>query len=57
MTTFCILVVDDDEDFLSGIIRQLRKKFDRITIKGASSGVQALAVIEETLGSTHFCVR
>ena len=48
MTEFCILVVDDDEDFLSGIIRQLRKKFNRFTIRGASSGPQALAVIEET---------
>jgi len=48
MTEFCILVVDDDEDFLAGIIRQLRKKFDRFAIKGASSGTQALAVIEAT---------
>ena len=48
MTAFCILVVDDDEDFLAGIIRQLKKKFDRFAIKGASSGAQALAVMEET---------
>ncbi len=48
MTAFCILVVDDDEDFLSGVIRQLEKKFNHLAIKGALSGPQALAVMEET---------
>ncbi|MCG8551714.1 MAG: sigma-54 dependent transcriptional regulator, partial [Desulfobacterales bacterium] len=48
MTAFCILVVDDDEDFLSGVIRQLGKKFNHLAIKGALSGPQALAVMAET---------
>lgn len=45
MEQFPILVVDDDNDFLKGIIRNLKKKFARIEIIGASSGDEALNVL------------
>ncbi len=45
MKAFSILVVDDDSDFLRGIIRHLEKKFKGITITGAPSGDDALAVL------------
>ena len=45
-TPYCILVVDDDPDFLKGIIRQLQKAFPSHTIMGRPNGEQALAVLE-----------
>ncbi len=39
---FSILVVDDDKDFLKGIIRSLENRFSTMNILGASSGDQAL---------------
>ncbi len=45
MKEFSILVVDDDPDFLKGIIRQLKKQFTQIGIIGNSSGEQALETI------------
>ncbi len=45
MKDFSILVVDDDTDFLTGIIRHLKKRFDQIEIIGKSSGEKALAVM------------
>ncbi len=42
MKHFSILVVDDDHDFLTGIIRNLKKKFGDMNIIGASSGEEAV---------------
>ncbi|WP_457552557.1 sigma-54-dependent transcriptional regulator [Desulfobacula sp.] len=47
MKHFPILVVDDDKDFLKGIIRNLKKEFTLTDIIGASSGEQALALLEK----------
>jgi len=47
MTEFSILVVDDDPDFLRGIIRQLKKAFGAVDIIGASGGDQALSLMGE----------
>ncbi|MCP4721494.1 MAG: sigma-54-dependent Fis family transcriptional regulator [Desulfobacteraceae bacterium] len=46
MKEFSILVVDDDKDFLKGIIRHLKKKFTQVTIIGSSSGEEALAILQ-----------
>ncbi|MCG8689105.1 MAG: sigma-54 dependent transcriptional regulator [Desulfobacterales bacterium] len=45
MTEFSILVVDDDTDFLKGIIRQLKKAFQASEIIGAASGEEALSAM------------
>ena len=45
MTEFSILLVDDDKDFLNGIIRNLKKKFIQTEILGASSGNEALDIL------------
>jgi len=42
MKPYAILVVDDDPDFLKGIIRQLEKAFSNIPILGKTSGEAAL---------------
>jgi len=42
MTPYAILVVDDDPDFLKGIIRQLEKTFSEVPIIGKTSGEAAL---------------
>ncbi|HKK91234.1 MAG TPA: sigma-54 dependent transcriptional regulator [Desulfobacteraceae bacterium] len=42
MKTFTILVVDDNRDFLTGIIRNLKKHFPAMEIAGAESGDEAL---------------
>lgn len=46
MIKFSILVVDDDKDFLTGIIRHLKKKFTQIAIIGTSSGEEALSILK-----------
>lgn len=46
MRPFSILVVDDDKDFLQGMIRHLKKEFTQIAILGSSSGQGALAILE-----------
>lgn len=43
---FSILVVDDNKDFLSGIIRNLQKKFTDFDILGAESGEDALSLFK-----------
>jgi DNA-binding NtrC family response regulator len=45
MKDFAILVVDDDTDFLRGIIRNLKKEFTQVTIIGNSSGEEALSTL------------
>jgi len=45
MKEFSILVVDDDKDFLKGIIRNLKKNFSHIQILGASSGHEAIDIL------------
>lgn len=52
MKKFSILVVDDDKDFLTGIIRNLKKKFTQTQIMGASSGDEAI----DMLGRNHIGV-
>jgi DNA-binding NtrC family response regulator len=47
MNPFCIGVVDDDTDFLKGIIRHLEKQFHTYDILGFSSGEAALAAFQE----------
>ncbi|WDP90892.1 MAG: sigma-54-dependent Fis family transcriptional regulator [Desulfobacter sp.] len=47
MDEFSILVVDDDPDFLRGVIRQLKKAFETTDILGAGSGEEALALMKE----------
>jgi DNA-binding NtrC family response regulator len=47
MKHFSILVVDDDKDFLKGIIRNLKKKFTQTDIIGASSGNDALNILRK----------
>jgi len=47
MKHFSILVVDDDKDFLEGIIRNLKKKFTQTDIIGASSGNDALNILRK----------
>ncbi|MCF6248490.1 MAG: sigma-54 dependent transcriptional regulator [Desulfobacula sp.] len=47
MKNFSILIVDDDKDFLKGIIRHLRKKFAGIDIIGELSGEGAVKVLEK----------
>ncbi len=47
MNDFSILVVDDDTDFLRGIIRNLSKKFTQIQILGAASGSEAMNILAE----------
>ena len=47
MRPYAIMVVDDDPDFLKGIIRQLEKAFTHIPILGQTSGAEAL----ETMAS------
>ncbi len=42
---YSILVVDDDADFLSGIIRQLQKKFPIVDIIGKTSPESALEIM------------
>ena len=44
---FSILVVDDNRDFLIGIIRNLKKKFTSIDIIGAHSGEDAIEVLNK----------
>ena len=44
---FSILVVDDNRDFLTGIIRNLKKKFTSIDIIGAFSGEDAIEVLKK----------
>ncbi|HCY84872.1 MAG TPA: sigma-54-dependent Fis family transcriptional regulator [Desulfobacteraceae bacterium] len=48
MTEFSILVVDDDTDFLNGIIRHLKKRFDPVPIIGACDGRAALEIISSS---------
>jgi DNA-binding NtrC family response regulator len=51
MNLFSILVVDDNHDFLNGIIRTLSKGFPSMEIVGASSGEEALSVLgKQTIG-------
>jgi len=47
MNTFCLMVVDDDTDFLKGIIRHLKKQFSGFEILGFSSGETALAAFQD----------
>ncbi|OQY51581.1 MAG: DNA-binding response regulator [Desulfobacteraceae bacterium 4572_89] len=47
MKNFSILVVDDDKDFLKGIIRVLGKKFTKFDIIGRSSGESAVTALEK----------
>ncbi|WDP87516.1 MAG: sigma-54-dependent Fis family transcriptional regulator [Desulfobacter sp.] len=47
MKPYAILVVDDDPDFLKGIIRQLEKKFKEIKLIGKTNGQDALSVMTE----------
>lgn len=47
MTDFSILVVDDNKDFLLGIIRNLQRKFTSLDILGAESGEAALELIKK----------
>lgn len=47
MKPFSILIVDDDNDFLSGIIRNLGKKFQDRPIIGASNGTEALDILRK----------
>jgi DNA-binding NtrC family response regulator len=47
MKDFSILVVDDDEDFLKGIIRNLKKKFTSMDIIGELSGQSAVKILEQ----------
>lgn len=42
-----ILVVDDDEDFLKGLIRTLELKFEYFNIRGTICSKEALKIIEE----------
>ena len=44
---FSILVVDDNRDFLTGIIRNLEKNFSSIDIVGASSGEEAINILKK----------
>ncbi|MCG8564328.1 MAG: sigma-54 dependent transcriptional regulator, partial [Desulfobacterales bacterium] len=46
MTEFALLVVDDDADFLKGMIRHLKKKYTGIEILGETSGEAALGVLD-----------
>jgi DNA-binding NtrC family response regulator len=46
MKAFSILVVDDDRDFLEGIIRNLQKEFTQMTIIGKTSGEEALVTLQ-----------
>lgn len=46
MAEFSILIVDDDTDFLTGMIRQLKKRFDTADIIGKPDGASALAAME-----------
>ncbi|NOX33257.1 MAG: sigma-54-dependent Fis family transcriptional regulator [Deltaproteobacteria bacterium] len=45
MKAFSILVVDDEKDFLEGIIRNLEKKFTQTKILSATSGDEALHLL------------
>lgn len=47
MAEFSILVVDDDPDYLRGVIRQLKKVFDTMEILGAGDGEEALALMAD----------
>lgn len=47
MNDFSILVVDDDADFLQGIIRNLGRKFTGTQILGAVSGGEAMDILAE----------
>lgn len=47
MNEFSILVVDDDPDFLKGIIRNLNVKFKSLDIHGASSAEKALDILRD----------
>jgi len=44
---FAILVVDDNRDFLTGIIRNLKKNFSPIEIAGALSGEEAVDILKK----------
>lgn len=46
MTDFSILVVDDNQDFLKGIIRNLERHFSAFRIRGADSGEAALTILK-----------
>jgi DNA-binding NtrC family response regulator len=48
MKNFSILVVDDDKDFLKGIIRHLKKRFINIDIIGELSGENAVKILKKT---------
>ncbi len=47
MKQFSLLVVDDDKDFLRGIIRTLKKKFNSMEILGAESGSRAIEILKQ----------
>jgi FixJ family two-component response regulator len=47
MNAFSIGVVDDDSDFLKGIIRHLKKQFHTYDILGFTSGEAALAAFQD----------
>ncbi len=47
MKAFSILVVDDDTDFLNGIIRHLKKQFHTFDILGFTSGEAALSACHD----------
>jgi DNA-binding NtrC family response regulator len=46
MKDFSLLVVDDNEDFLKGIIRNLEREFSEFEISGAASGEEAVPIIK-----------
>ena len=46
MIDFSLLVVDDNEDFLKGIIRNLEREFSEFEISGAASGEEAVPIIK-----------
>ena len=46
MHNFSILVVDDDKDFLNGIIRNLKTKFSGYHILGTDSGEKAVDILK-----------
>ena len=46
MTDFTLLVVDDDADFLRGIIRHLNKRYPDMDIQGCASGPEALEAFD-----------
>lgn len=47
MRKFSLLIVDDDKDFLKGLIRNLEKKFTDVDIIGTSSSDMALEILNK----------